>query len=63
MRFGLTYFNEDKSMGLLCAEFSVIAVNQVVELAIKPKVLVSHMPEPIADAWLAVHPCAVGACS
>lgn len=51
-------------MGLLCTEFSVIAVNQVVELAIKPKVLmVSHMPKPITDAWLAVHPCAMGACS
>lgn len=51
-------------MGLLCAEFLVIAVNQVVELAIKPKVLmVSDMPKPIADAWLAVQPCVMGACS
>lgn len=51
-------------MGLLCTEFSVIAVNQVVELAIKPKVLmVSDMPKPIADAWLAVQPCVMGACS
>ena len=39
-------------MRLLCTEFSVVAVNQVVALAIQPKVLmVTHKQKPIADVW------------
>lgn len=50
-------------MGLLCTGFSVAVVNQVVVLAIQPKVLmVTHKQKPIADAWLGVHPCTMGVC-
>ncbi|AVV84006.1 hypothetical protein GCM10007984_34650 [Shewanella putrefaciens] len=50
-------------MRLLCTEFSVVAVNQVVALAIQPKVLmVTHKQKPIADVWLSVHPYRMGVC-
>lgn len=50
-------------MGLLCTGLSVVVVNQIVALAIKPRVqAVSRKQKLIADACLGVQPCTMGVC-